>query len=87
LQGFLADASDTVRLTLLWAAKEALRKAADTTPVPGFLELQLMDIVASQGLWSLIFNTQDPKTTNHKVAVGLVDDYLLAVTVRNDNVE
>jgi phosphopantetheinyl transferase len=86
LQGFLTDASDTVRLTLLWAAKEALRKAADTTPVPGFLELQLMDIVASQGLWSLIFDSQDPKTTNHKVAVGLVDDYLLAVTVRSDNV-
>jgi phosphopantetheinyl transferase len=88
LQGFLPDASQTVQLTLLWAAKEALRKAADKTPVPGFLELQLMEIfVASQGLWSLIFNTQDPKTTNHKVAVGRVDDYLLAVTVGSDTVE
>ena len=87
MQDFLPDANDTIRLTLLWAAKEALRKAADTTPVPGFLELQLMDIVAPQGLWSLIFNILDPKTTHHKVAAGLVDDYLLAVTVRNDNVE
>jgi phosphopantetheinyl transferase (holo-ACP synthase) len=69
-------------LTLLWAAKEALRKAADTTPVPGFLELQLMEIfVASRGLWSLTFNKKDSATTNLQVAVGQVDDYILAVTV------
>ena len=85
---FLPDAGDTMRLTLLWAAKEALRKAADTTPVPGFLELQLMEIsAASQGLWSLTFNYQDPASANHQVAVGLVDDYLLAVTVRSNTLE
>ena len=88
LQGFLPAASETVRLTLLWAAKEALRKAADISPVPGFLELQLMEIYAApQGLWSLIFNNPDPATTNLRVAVGRVDDYLLAVTVRSDTVE
>jgi phosphopantetheinyl transferase len=88
LQGFLPDASETVRLTLLWAAKEALRKAADITPVPGFLELQLMEIFnAPQGLWRLIFNNPDPVTTNLTVAVGRVDDYLLAVTVGSDTVE
>ena len=88
LQGFLPAASETVRLTLLWAAKEALRKAADISPVPGFLELQLMEIYAApQGLWSLIFNNPDPATTNLRVAVGRVDDYLLAVTVGNDTVE
>ena len=87
LQGFLPDADDTLRLTLLWAAKEALRKAADSTPVPGFLKLQLKDIVASQGLWGLIFNNQDPTATNLQVAVGPVDDYLLAVTVRSETLE
>jgi phosphopantetheinyl transferase len=88
LQGFLPDASETVRLTLLWAAKEALRKAADTSPVPGFLELQLMEIYdAPQGLWSLIFNIPDPALTNIAVAVGRVDDYLLAVTTGSDTVE
>ena len=88
LQGFLPDASEAVRLTLLWAAKEALRKVADTSPVPGFLELQLMEIYAApQGLWGLIFNNPDPATTNLRVAVGRVDDYLLAVTVRSDTVE
>ena len=82
---FLPDAGDTVRLTLLWAAKEALRKAADTTPVPGFLELQLKEVsAASEGLWSLIFNYRDPAAPNLQVAVGLVDDYLLAVTIRSD---
>ena len=88
LRGFLPNASEIVRLTLLWAAKEALRKAADTTPVPGFQELQLMEIFnASQGLWSLIFNNPDPAITHLRVAVGRVDDYLLAVTVGSDTVE
>jgi phosphopantetheinyl transferase len=87
LQGFLPDTSETVQLTLLWAAKEALRKAADTTPVPGFLELKFMEIyTCSQGLWCLIFNCPEPLTDGLRVAVGLVDDYLLAVTVRNDTV-
>ena len=87
LQGLLPDAVDTLRLTLLWTAKEALRKAADSTPVPGFLELQLKDIVASQGLWSLIINNQGPTATNLQVAAGPVDDYLLAVTVRSETLE
>jgi len=88
LQGFLPDASETVRLTLLWAAKEALRKAADITPAPGFLKLQLMEIFnASQGLWSLIFNNPSPASTNLRVAVGRVDDYLLAVTAGSNAVE
>lgn len=88
LQGLLPDASDMVRLTLLWAAKEALRKAADTTPVPGFLELQLMEIyTASQGLWCLVFDYQASRDTGLKVAVGQVDDYFLAVTFRSDTLE
>jgi len=88
LQGFLPHADDTIRLTLLWAAKEALRKAADTTPVPGFLELQLIEIFFNPlGLWRLVFNNQDPATSDLQVAVGLVDDYLLAVTVRNDTLD
>ncbi len=29
-------------LTMLWAAKESLRKAANTSPLPGFLELRLI---------------------------------------------
>jgi phosphopantetheinyl transferase len=87
LQGFLPDADETMQLTLLWAAKEALRKAADTTPVPGFMELQLMEIyTGAQGLWCLVFNCPEPLADGFRVAVGLVDDYLLAVTVRNDTV-
>jgi hypothetical protein len=42
---------------------------------------------APQGLWSLIFNNPDPALTNLKVAVGRVDDYLLAVTAGSDTVE
>lgn len=32
---------ETAALTIIWAAKEALRKAAGITPLPGFLELGL----------------------------------------------
>jgi phosphopantetheinyl transferase (holo-ACP synthase) len=87
LQGFLPDVSETVMLTMLWAAKEALRKAADTTPVPGFLELHLMELYTGhQGLWSLIFNCPEPLANGLRVAVSPIDDYILAVTVRSDTV-
>ncbi|HIJ90323.1 MAG: 4'-phosphopantetheinyl transferase superfamily protein [Desulfobulbaceae bacterium] len=34
--------TETERLTMLWAAKEAIRKMVRTTPLPGFLEIRLL---------------------------------------------
>ena len=36
---------ETAALTKLWAAKEALRKAAFAPPLPGFLEMELAEII------------------------------------------
>lgn len=85
MQGVLPDANEAMLLTPLWSAKEALRKAADKSPVPGFQELQLMEIyTVSQGLWHLSLTCPAIEAGRLRVAVGQVDDYFLAVTVASD---
>jgi phosphopantetheinyl transferase len=82
-------------LTKLWAAKEALRKASNLSSLPGFLELQLIEIKTDtlqkeSGPWGFIFNWQTPAGLAHKkctVAVTCIEeDYALALTVRGDTV-
>lgn len=84
-------------LTKLWAAKEALRKIANTASLPGFLALELTGIneaasVKGQALWNFMFIMKyseiNGKQTNKKccVAVSLIADYALALTTRNDSV-
>lgn len=85
MQGFLPEVNETMLLTPLWAAKEALRKAADKSPAPGYQELQLMKIYSvSQGLWNLGFSCPATEADQLMVAVGQVDDYFLAITVSSD---
>lgn len=83
-----------VPLTKLWAAKEALRKASFLDSLPGFLELKLIEITAAPlqknaGLWGFIFNCKNPAGSTHdicRVAVSPIEDYVLALTVRDDTV-
>ena len=82
-------------LTKLWAAKEALRKVANTKSLPGFLELELTEIFQefsqeNPGPWKFIFLRKyidinnNPVTVKCKVAVALTADYALALTTRDD---
>ncbi|KPK00688.1 MAG: hypothetical protein AMJ60_00055 [Desulfobacterales bacterium SG8_35] len=84
-------------LTRLWAAKEALRKAANTSSLPGFLELELTEINKGSAFrlaapWRFVFmwNHRDlngyPVTEKCYAAVSLIADYALALTARNDSV-
>jgi len=83
-----------VPLTKLWAAKETLRKASNMSSLPGFLELELIEITTApldikSGPWGFIFNWKNAGgLTNKKcaVAVAQMEDYALALTARDDTV-
>jgi phosphopantetheinyl transferase len=89
--------SQSAVLTTLWAAKESLRKVANTGSLPGFLALQLAEIdegpsPAGHAPWRFIFTWKqigvNGKLVHEKcrVAVNLIADYALALTTRNDTV-
>ena len=91
-------ARQSTLLTMLWAAKEALRKAAGPGTLPGFLELKLTGIHSGlpdknstawrfNFLWKAGNINGDRMTAKYGAAVTLVADYALALTVRNDTVD
>jgi len=99
LQSFFKTphAGQSSALTKLWAAKEALRKAADMISLPGFLELELTGINAASPhtaappwqfifLWKHIDMNGDQLDEKCCVAVSHIADYALALTTRNDTV-
>ena len=79
-------------LTKLWAAKEALRKVSRLRLLPGFLELELIEIKADplhkkSGPWGFVFNWKNSGGLNHKKCIVTIihaDDYALALTARSD---
>ena len=84
-----------VVLTKLWAAKEALRKVAKDSILPGFLQLELKEINACSvnketDSWRFIFTRKQNgmngsyRSKKCTVAVGLIADYVLARTTTND---
>ena len=84
-------------LTRLWAAKEALRKVANRSSLPGFLELELIEINkgpphnASTSwkfvfIWKHIDTNGRPDAVKCSVAITHLGDYALALTTRNDTV-
>ena len=90
-----APANNSGVLTRLWAAKEALRKVADTRSLPGFLELELTGI--NEGvpcnnsnswkydfIWKQINTGRRPGPEKLSVAVSCIADYALALTIRDD---
>jgi len=92
LQAFFPVESDNqaIPLTKLWAAKETLRKASFLDSLPGFLELELIEIIADPpykgtGLRQFVFKWEKPAGSAHEicsVAVAQIEDYALALTVR-----
>ena len=83
-----------VPLTKLWAAKEALRKASFLDSLPGFLQMQLIAITSASiqknaGFWGFNFKWKNPAESTpgiSRVAVSYIEDYALALTVRDDTV-
>ena len=81
--------------TKLWAAKEAIRKVANLSSLPGFLELTLTEITAgstdkASPFWHFVFlwKQEDmagsPVAEKCDVTVSLLAEYVLALTARND---
>jgi phosphopantetheinyl transferase (holo-ACP synthase) len=92
---FRAEQSST--LTKLWAAKEALRKAAAIDALPGFLELELTGITTASPhtaappyqftfLWKHMDMHGSQLDEKCCVAVSHFADYALALTARDDTV-
>ena len=70
-------------LTLLWAAKEATRKAFSSTRLAGFLELELASVLRQQEsscVFSLLLaqGQQEKPTLEFRVVVDLFGDYAIA---------
>ena len=87
----------SILLTMIWAAKEAIRKVANTRSLPGFLDLELAEISGSlshesSSPWRFMFickrhgMNNNPETGTCSVAVSLITEYALALTTRNDTV-
>jgi phosphopantetheinyl transferase len=84
----------TAALTKLWAAKETLRKVSNLEPLPGFLEMELLEIHQELSqkrvpYWIFVCSLKRAgRPVNHKygVFITLVKDYVLALTARDDNV-
>ncbi len=90
LETSLTNYGPLPRLTLLWAAKEAGKKALSYWQMPGFLDLQLCALkrYADHVAISLhITNTRNQQLPNKiTVVAGMFDDYALAIClVREDS--
>jgi len=99
IRSFFRDSSDqhhSTLLTMLWAAKEALRKVEKTSVLPGFMELELRKIneisqQSDRAFWKLIFTRKyrdrhdTPCSREYAVGVRLIEDYVLAVTTVNES--
>lgn len=71
---------EEVRLTRLWAAKEALRKGRGGEPLTGFLVMRLMG-VATLGDQGWCFRLAVAGAGEYPVVVFMADDFAVAVCV------
>lgn len=66
-------------LTLLWAAKEAARKACSHVHIPGFHQLRLYSLKkCKEGCWCFSFNHEE---MHPSVICGLHQDYGIAICI------
>jgi 4'-phosphopantetheinyl transferase EntD len=89
LETLLSETGTLTRLTLLWAAKEAAKKAISHWQMPGFLDLEVSDLknfthyTAFTLHISNIKNQLLPKKV--KVIAGMFKEYALAICLMEDN--
>ncbi len=70
-------------LSLLWSAKEAVKKTLSTIKMPGFLEIHLKDIIIhKETVYKMTFNISKSDILPRKVSVfaTFFDDYAIALS-------
>ncbi len=88
LEGFLPDKDTVTRLTILWAAKEAAKKALSHWQMPGFLDLELSKLKKFEDCMALSLHIaktkiqQMPQETT--VVAAMFGDYALAICLMNE---
>ncbi len=89
LQHILPAKASLTRLALLWAAKEAVKKAASHWRMPGFLDIEMTALERElNNCVSLSFivkgskNRHIPKTI--KVVTGMFTDYSIAICIMKE---
>jgi phosphopantetheinyl transferase len=89
LETFLSDADTLTRLALLWAAKEAAKKALSHWQMPGFLDLEVGDLKNFTHYTAFTLHVSNIKTQlmPKKVTViaGMFKEYALAICLTNED--
>ncbi len=83
LETFLPDYGALTRQTILWAAKEAGKKALSHWQMPGFLDLQVWSLKIFSDYITIFLRVNNTKHTllpgEVTVAAGIFRDYALAI--------
>jgi phosphopantetheinyl transferase (holo-ACP synthase) len=91
LETNLTDRDTITKLTLLWAAKEAAKKALSQWQMPGFLDMEMWKLKKITNCVALFFrltktkSQQMPKEVT--VLAGMFGDYALAVCLVSEDIE
>lgn len=86
LQPTFSSLGNLPTLSLLWSAKEAVKKTLSTTKMPGFLEIHLKDITIHKGtVYQMTFNTSanDMLPCEVSVMATIFDDYAISLSSLN----
>ncbi|MCP4340907.1 MAG: 4'-phosphopantetheinyl transferase superfamily protein, partial [Desulfobulbaceae bacterium] len=90
LETFATDIDMTTRLNILWAAKEAAKKALSCWEMPGFLDLELRELKKSTNYIALSLHIPHTKSKHMvkevTVVASIFDDYALAICLINESV-
>jgi phosphopantetheinyl transferase len=89
LETSLSETETLTRLALLWAAKEAAKKALSHWQMPGFLDLEVSELKNLTHYTAFTLNISNIKSqlmpTKVKVIAGMFKEYALAICIMEDN--
>lgn len=83
LQHTFSSLGNLSTLSLLWSAKEAVKKTLSIIKMPGFLEINLKDITIFKGsIYNMTFNISENDMRPREVLViaTIFDDYAIALS-------
>jgi len=82
LAATLGKQPEITRLTLLWSAKEAIRKIAPITPLPPFQAMTLSAVQPAGAEYLFLFSAPEICHNAHlRVVATVLDDYALAASL------
>jgi phosphopantetheinyl transferase len=89
LETFLTDNDAVTRLAIVWAAKEAAKKALSHWQMPGFLDLEVRELKSFTHCMALSLRLTHTKSQQIPeeltVVAGMFDDYALAICLVNED--